>query len=284
MLNKRSLLGTILVYFFAVILVIVVLAPPAWMFISSISTQAQLIELPLKWWPEEPSLYRYIAIATETGNSAAATFRQAVINSIVVGLSVTLICVSTGSLAAYSSSRLHFKGQSTVMFVMLFSYMLPPILIVVPLFVIMNTMGLLDTKMSLIITYSALLMPFAVWTLKGFFDTIPSELEDAARIDGCTHLGALFRVVLPLSAPGIAAASLLTFILSWEEFFIALIFTSSPASKTIPVGISEFTDRFQIDYPFMATGGVIAALIPVALCIIFQKGLVKGLTAGAVKG
>ena len=284
MVNKRTLVGTILIYIFAILLVIIVLAPPLWMFISSISTQAQLIELPLKWWPEEPSLYRYMAIATEQGNGAPATFRQAVMNSITVGISVTLICVSTGSLAAYSSSRLHFKGQNSIMFIMLFSYMLPPILIVVPLFVIMNSLDLLDTKMSLIITYSALLMPFAVWTLKGFFDTIPSELEDAARIDGCTHLGALFQVVLPLSAPGIAAASLLCFILSWEEFFIALIFTSSPQSKTIPVGISEFTDRFQIDYPFMATGGVIAALIPVALCIIFQKGLVKGLTAGAVKG
>jgi multiple sugar transport system permease protein len=284
MINKRTRLESFFVYFYAIIVGVVVLVPPLWMFISSISTQAQLIELPLRWFPRNPSLYRYIAIATEQGSGAAAVFRLTVRNSLIVGICVTLICVGTGVLSAYSSSRLHFRGQDAILFVMLFSYMLPPIMILVPLYVIIKNLGLMDTCLSLIIVYSAILMPFAVWTLKGFFDTIPSELEDAARIDGCTHLGALFRIVLPLSAPGIAAASLLVFILSWEEFLIALVFTSSPNAKTITVGISEFTDRFQIDYPFMATGGVVAALIPVALCIIFQKGLIRGLTAGAIKG
>jgi multiple sugar transport system permease protein len=284
MIVRRTALESFFIYFCAVILTIIVLAPPTWLFISSISTQSQLIELPFKWIPSHPSFYRYIAIATEQGSSAAAFFRYTVRNSLIVGLSVTLVCVSTGVLAAYSSSRLHFRGQDATLFIMLFSYMLPPIMILVPLYVIIRNLGLLDTRISLVIVYSALLMPFAVWILKGFFDTIPSELEDAARIDGCTHLGALIRVVLPLSAPGIAAASLLTFIMSWEEFLIALVFTSGIQAKTITVGISEFTDRFQIDYPYMSTGGVVAFLIPVALCIIFQKGLIRGLTAGAVKG
>lgn len=254
------------------------------MFISSISSQAQLIRLPLKWIPEEPSLYRYLAIMFEKGSGPAAQFRLTVRNSLIVGVSVTAICISTGVLAAYAASRLRFPGKDALMFLMLFSYILPPILIMVPLYVIIRNLGLMDTRWSLIIVYSALMMPFAVWTLKGFFDTIPTDLEDSARIDGCTHLGALFKVVLPLALPGIAAASLLVFILAWEEFLIALVFTSSPNSKTITVGISEFTDQYKIDYPFMAAGGVIAAMVPVLLSVIFQKGLVKGLTSGAVKG
>ncbi len=283
-MNKRTSLQSFFIYFFALILAIIVLAPPIWMFISSISSQAQLIELPLRWFPREPSFHRYIAMVTETGDGAAAIFRLTVRNSFIIGICVTLICVSTGVLAAYAASRIKFKGKDAIMFAMLFSYILPPILIMVPLYVTIKGLGLMDTRLSLIIIYSALLMPFAVWTLKGFFDTIPPDLEDAARIDGCTYLGALFRVVLPLAIPGIAAAALLVFILSWEEFLIALVFTSSPDAKTITVGISEFTDRYKIDYPFMAAGGVIGALIPVLLSIIFQKGLVKGLTSGAVKG
>lgn len=283
-MNKRSRLQSIFIYTMAILVTIVVLVPPLWMFISSISSQAQLIELPFKWFPRDPSLYRYVAIATEQGEGPAAQFRLTVRNSLIVGISVTLICVSTGVLSAYAASRMRFKGKNTIMFLMLFSYILPPILIMVPLWVIIKNIGLMDSRLSLIIIYSALLMPFAVWTLKGFFDTIPPDLEDAARIDGCTYLGALFRVVLPLAIPGIAAAALLVFILSWEEFLIALVFTSSPEAKTITVGISEFTDRYKIDYPFMAAGGVIAALIPVLLSIVFQKGLVRGLTSGAVKG
>jgi multiple sugar transport system permease protein len=166
---------------------------------------------------------------------------------------------------------------------MLFSYMLPPIMILVPLYTIMRDLRLMDTRLGLIIVYSALIMPFAVWILRGYFQSIPHELEDAARIDGCTRLGALIRVVLPLSAPGLVATALFCFLASWEEFLLALVFTSSPAAKTIPIAIAEFTGRHAIDYGMMAAGGVIAAIPPILMALVFQRYLISGLTSGAVK-
>lgn len=282
-MNRRTSWQSVSVYFTASIVGLFAIVPPIWLFISSISTSSQLMELPLKWIPREPTFFRYFAIMFEKGNGSAAIFRQSVFNSTIVAVIVTLVSVSAGSLAAYATSRMRFKGREEILFTMLFSYMLPPIIILIPLHVIMGKLGLIDSRLSLIIIYCALILPFAVWTLRGFFNTIPSDLEDAARIDGCSRLGAFFRVMLPLSLPGLSATSLLCFILSWEEFLIALVFTSSPASKTIPVAIAEFTHRYQIDYGFMAAGGVIAAIIPVVLSLVFQKGLITGLTAGAVK-
>jgi multiple sugar transport system permease protein len=179
---------------------------------------------------------------------------------------------------------MNFAGQGKLMYLMLFSYMLPPIMILVPLYTIMRDLVLLDKLQGLILVYSALIMPFAVWIMRGYFLTIPRDLEDAGLIDGCTRLGVLFRVVLPLSAPGLVATALFCFLASWEEFLIALVFTSSPEAKTIPVAIAEFTGRHAIDYGMMATGGVMAAIPPILIALLFQRYLISGLTSGAVKG
>ncbi len=280
---KRTPLEMFGIYCAALLVAIVVLAPPLWLVISSISTQNELLSVPVHWIPQEPTLDRYWAILTAKGTEAAAVFRTSMLNSIIVAACVTLICISFGSLAAYSFARMSFGGQEPFLYIMLFSYMLPPIMIVVPLYTIMRDLKLMDTLWGLIIVYSALIMPFAVWILRGYFQSIPHELEDAARIDGCTRLGALLRVVLPLSAPGLVATSLFCFLASWEEFLIALIFTSSPRAKTIPVSIAEFTGRHAIDFGMMATGGVIAAIPPILLALLFQRYLISGLTSGAVK-
>jgi multiple sugar transport system permease protein len=157
-------------------------------------------------------------------------------------------------------------------------------MLVVPLYSIMGELGWTDTLHGLIIVYSALIMPFAVWIMRGYFQTIPRELEEAAMTDGCTRLGAFVRIVLPLSVPGLIATALFCFLLAWEEFLLALIFTSSPAAKTIPVAIAEFTGRHAIDFGMMATGGVIAAIPPVLIALVFQRYLISGLSSGALKG
>jgi multiple sugar transport system permease protein len=283
-MQQRTPLQTILIYLAALLVAFVILAPPLWLFISSISTQKELLSAPVHWIPQEPTFERYLQIFNATGNDAAAVFRKAMTNSLIIASVVTALCVVFGSLAAYSFARMSFGGQEPLLYVMLFSYMLPPIMILVPLYTIMGDLHLMDTLRGLILVYSALIMPFAVWLMRGYFLTIPRDLEDAARIDGCTRLGALVRVVLPLSLPGLVATSLFCFLLSWEEFLMALIFTSSPAAKTIPVAIAEFTGRHAIDYGMMATGGVIAAIPPVLLALVFQRYLVSGLTSGAVKG
>ena len=283
-MQRRKLYESILIYLGALLVAFVILAPPIWLFISSISTQNELISVPVHWIPQAPTFERYLAVLSATGSDSAAIFRVSMGNSLIVATLVTLLCVGLGSLAAYSFARMRFGGQEPFLYVMLFSYMLPPIMILVPLYTIIRDLKLMDTLLGLIIVYSALIMPFAVWIMRGYFLTIPRDLEDAARIDGCTRLGALFRVVIPLSAPGLVATSLFCFLLSWEEFLLALIFTSSPAAKTIPVAIAEFTGRHAIDYGMMATGGVIAAIPPVLIALVFQRYLVSGLTSGAVKG
>jgi multiple sugar transport system permease protein len=142
----------------------------------------------------------------------------------------------------------------------------------------------LNTPYVLIATYLSFTLPFAIWLMASFFETIPVELEDAARIDGCSRIGTLFRVILPISTPGLISTGLFVFLLAWDEFFFALIFTSTDAAKTVPVAIAEFTGRYVVDVTAMMTGGVVAALPPVLLALIFQRYIVRGLTAGAVKG
>ena len=283
-MQRTSIFEQVFTYAAALLVAIVVIAPPLWLFISSISTQNELLSVPVHWIPTQPTFQRYLAIFTATGDDAAAVFRQSMLNSMIIASAVTIICVGLGSLAAYSFARMSFAGQSPLMYLMLFSYMLPPIMILVPLYTIMRDLGLMDKVQGLIIVYSALIMPFAVWIMRGYFKSIPRDLEEAAMIDGSTRLGALFKVVLPLSAPGLVATGLFCFLASWEEFLLALIFTSSPAAKTIPVAIAEFTGRHAIDYGMMSAGGVVAAIPPILIALIFQRYLISGLTSGAVKG
>ncbi len=281
---KPSFLHQLLIYVAAIAVAMAVLAPPVWLIISSISSQSELLNVPVHWIPQEPTFERYSQIIYATGTDSAAVFRRSLINSLIVASSVTIVCVVVGSVAAYSFARMRFVGHTNLVYVLLISYMLPPIMLVVPLYAVMGELGLTDTLYALIIVYSALIMPFAVWIMRGFFQTIPRELEEAAMTDGCTRLGAFVRIILPLSLPGLVATSLFCFLLAWEEFLIALIFTSSPQAKTIPVAIAEFTGRHAIDFGMMATGGVIAAIPPILIALVFQRYLISGLSSGAVKG
>jgi multiple sugar transport system permease protein len=283
-MQRRSIFQSILIYTSAILVVIVTIFPLFWLFISSISTLSELQSKPVHWIPQKPTFSRYEEILTATGTSVAAVFREAMLNSSIIAASVTVVCVGIGSIAAYSFARMRFAKHEPLMYLMLFSTMLPSIAIVVPLYTIMRDLKLLNTLGGLIAIYSALIMPFAVWILYGYFQSIPQDLEDAARIDGCTRLAALVQVVLPLSAPGLVATALFSFLASWEEFIIALIFTSSPTAKTIPVAIAEFAGRHAIDYGMMATGGIIAAIPPILIALLFQRFLISGLTSGAVKG
>ncbi|HHY58238.1 MAG TPA: carbohydrate ABC transporter permease [Chloroflexi bacterium] len=280
----RRLLPQVGLYAAALLVAAIILAPPIWLFISSISSSAELLSVPVHWIPEAPTFERYVQVITATGGESAANFRRSLLNSLAVALLVTTICITVGALAAYSFARMSFAGHGNLIYVLLLSYTLPPIMLVIPLFRVMGDLGLTNTIQGLVIIYASLIMPFAIWILRSYFQTIPADLEDAAMIDGCTRLQALARVILPISAPGIVATALFCFLASWEEFLIALIFTSSPAAKTIPVAIAEFTGRHAIDYGMMATGGVIAALPPIAIALVFQRYLISGLSSGAVKG
>jgi multiple sugar transport system permease protein len=272
-------------YVAMVITLICILAPFAWLIISSISSQADLITLPLQWIPPHPTVDRLAALTFgSTSDDSALGFRAALGNSIVVTSATTAIAMVTGVIAAYAFARLRFPGRDRLVFVFLATYMLPPIAIILPVYEFLSGFGLLDTRIALIAVYSSFVTPFVIWLMRGYFEGISTELDDAARVDGCSRLGALWRVILPVSLPGLFSTAVLAFLLCWDEFFYALILTQSNASKTLPVAINDFIGRHSVDFGMLAAGGLVAALPPVIIAFFCQRYIVSGLTAGSVKG
>ncbi|GAB3940971.1 carbohydrate ABC transporter permease [Kribbella albertanoniae] len=263
------------------LLAIVVLAPFSWLVISSLSPADELNNGSLL--PTHPTFSRYQDIFTSGTDGIAGTFRVSMLNSLVVASATTLISLVVGCLGGYAFARLRFRFRRTTLFAFLAIYMLPPIALVIPLYLALANLHLLDTQLGLIVTYCSIVTPFCLWTMSNFYLSLPPELEDAARVDGCSRLGALVRIVLPLARPGIVATAMFGFLLAWDEFLYSLIFTSTTNSKTIPVAIAEFTGKFSSDFGLVAAGGVLAALPPVLLALLFQRYIVNGLT-GAVKG
>jgi len=275
----------ILIYILVIIIFIFTIAPFAWLIISSFSTKSELLSIPPHWIPHNPTLESYKAIFFGGARTtrAARYFKNALINSIVIAGSVTMLCLVIGSMASYSFTRLKFQGRQPLLLLILTTQMIPAVAIIIPLYIVMMNFHLLDTHLGLFIAYSSFTLPLMIWIMMGYFQAIPIDIEDAARIDGCSRMGALVRVVLPLAAPGLAATGVFAFIIAWNEFFLALVLTSIKA-KTLPVLVSEFSTKFGADYVMMSTGGVLASIPPVALALAFQKFIIKGLTGGAVKG
>jgi multiple sugar transport system permease protein len=260
--------------------------PVIWLVISSISTRADLLTVPIRWFPENPTLRNYIDILTPGSGSSevARTFKATLRNSLVVASSVTGIALLVGSLASYALVRIKFPFRRGFLIGILATRMIPEVSLVIPLYILAARIGWINSPKILIVTYLSFALPFAIWLMGAFFQTVPVELEDAARIDGCSRLRTLFQIILPISAPGLVSTALFIFLTAWDEFFFALIFTSTIDAKTVPVAIAEFTGRYVVDVTGMMTGGVIAAIPPVILSLIFQRYIVSGLTAGAVKG
>jgi multiple sugar transport system permease protein len=262
-----------------------ILAPFAWLVISSIAGPSDLLERPLRWWPAHAGLGRYLTVLTTTDvNSAAYTFRRALINSSAVAFGTTVLSLVTGVPAGYVLARSRFRGRQALTIFFLSTYLLPPIALIVALYVILSLLGQRDSVVGLILVYSSFVTPFVVWIMRGYFTAVPVEIEEAARIDGCSRFETFWRVGLPLATPGLVTTIIFAILLAWDEFFYALILTSSLRAKTISVAIAEFSGQHMIDYGMIATGGVMAALPPVIIALILQKYIVQGLTAGAVKG
>ncbi len=260
--------------------------PILWLLSSSFSTQGELVAIPPHWIPQHPTLQNYLDIFfPDLAKSAVPkAFSITLINSFQIATTLTVICLIIGILAAYVLARVKFKGRHTILLGILGTKMIPEISLIIPLFVVASQLKLIDKPAVLVITYMSFALPFAIWMLATFFQSVPIELEEAARLDGCSRMGIIFRIVLPIASPGLVSTALFIFLLSWDEFFYALIFTSTLASKTVPVAISEFVGRYVTNITGMMAGGILAALPPVLLALIFQRYIVRGLTAGAVKG
>jgi multiple sugar transport system permease protein len=271
---------------YAIVLVIVLwtIAPYLWLIISSFSYKIDLLTVPLRWIPQRFTLdnYHKLFFAGNETNANASLFVQSLRNSTVIALITTFAAVTLGTFSAYALARIKFPGSSVSVLLMMAMQMVPPIAIVIPLYTILRQYDLLDTQIGLILVYQSFILPLVIWLLRGYFAAIPPELEDAARIDGCTRLVALVRVVLPLSRPGLMSVTVFAFIAAWNEYLYAFIYTNIDA-KTLPVLIGEFSTKLGLDYLRIAAAGVLASLPPVLLALIFQRFLIRGLTSGAVK-
>ncbi len=281
----RRLARAAFLYGGMLVALIVILAPFAWLLISSVAAPVDLLTRPLEWIPAHVSFGRFADLTVGSSpDDTALGFRAALVNSSIIASTVTAVSMVVGTLAAYAFARLRFPGRSWLILAFMATYMLPPIALILPLFQIMGALGLRDTPLALIIIYSSFVTPYVIWIMRGYIETISPELDDAARVDGCSRLGALVRVIVPVAMPGLVSTALLAFLLAWDEFLYALIITQSNASKTLPIAINDFIGRHGVDFGLLAAGGVIAALPPVIIAFVFQRYIVAGLTAGSVKG
>jgi multiple sugar transport system permease protein len=263
------------------------LLPIVWLFFSTIQTQASLLRVPPRIIPESITFTNYVDIfkpAAFGENSGQSTFVLALRNSVIVSLGTTVVAMVFGTAAAYAFARFNIPQKRTILLVVLGSQLLPPISIIIPLFRMFKSAALLDTLWALILAYSTFSLPFVVWIMVGYFQSVPKELEEAARIDGASRFQAFMRVALPLAAPGLAATAVFTLLNVWDEFFFALIFTSTYAAKTVPIALAEFIGRHSVNWGMLVTGGFIASLPPIVLSLAFYRYIVSGLAAGGLKG
>jgi len=286
MMHYGKFFQKLLLFLLTIPVLFFIFFPILWLFSASLSTQVELFAIPMHWIPQHPTLQNYLDIIFPSlaTSSVPRTFAVAIMNSIKIASAVTAISIGIGSLAAYALVRIPFRFNRTIQLGIIATRMIPEVSLILPLFIIASSLQLINKPIVLIVTYMSFALPYAIWMMAAFFQTVPIELEDAARIDGCTRLGILFRVVMPISVPGLVSTAMFTFLLAWDEFFYALIFTSTLAAKTAPVAIAEFVGRYAVNINGMMAGGIIAALPPVILALIFQRYIVSGLTAGAVKG
>jgi ABC-type glycerol-3-phosphate transport system permease component len=259
------------------VFLLVALFPFYWMVATSFKSPNEILSTPPTYIPGDLSLRTFSELFLRRN------FGAYMINSIVVTCVATVFSVTISAFAAYGFARFRFPGRGLLMGTVVISAMLPFITVLGPTYLIVQGLGLLDTKLGLILVFIGGGIPLAIWFLYVFYQTIPVELEEAAMVDGANRIQAFLRVTLPLSAPGLAASTLLLLIWFWNEFIFALVLTLSPQSKTLTVGLTEIPGLWDIPYDYMSAGGTVAALPVILLVIFFQRYIIKGIVAGAVK-
>ncbi|WP_462413029.1 carbohydrate ABC transporter permease [Neobacillus sp. Marseille-QA0830] len=251
--------------------------PLYWTVNTAFKPEGDIIKRPLQYLPAHPTIDNFVNAWTNIG---FATFFK---NSAIVGVSAVIVVLVCATLSGYALARYQFKGKRVFMLMLLCTQFIPRAMMIIPLFIIFKNLGLISNPLSLIITYSAVEIPFTTILMSGFISNVPKELEEAAMIDGCSKLQSLRHVVFPLLLPGIVATGVFTFIYTWNEFLIALMLTNKQDKFTLPVGLSTMLGEFNVNYGALAAGSVIALIPAILLFAYAQKHLVNGM-GGAVKG
>jgi multiple sugar transport system permease protein len=269
-------------WIYLVVLVLFATLPMLWMLLTSIKSQFVALQYPPVWIPTTITFEQYYRLLSPTGD-VGGQFLRYMWNSIWVSTATTVIGVAIAVPAAYAFSRFRFPGRKLLFFSVLFRNMFPAVVFLMPLFIMMRFIHLVNTQSSLILTYLTFGLPLSIWLLKGFYDNIPIELEQAARIDGATRFQAFIRVIMPLSAPGIIATAIYSFITAWNEYVYALTFLNDDSKLTLPVGLQRFFTEYATNWPGLMAASFIMSVPVVALFLILQKYFVRALTEGAVK-
>lgn len=252
--------------------------PFYWAVATSLKPDRELFTVPVRYWPSSPTLEHYAAVLS--GSSFPSYFR----NSLVVAVATSLVVVAVAVLSGYSLARFRFRGQLASTLVFLATQMFPGVLLLGPLYSLFVRVHLLDDLLGLVIIYATLNIPFTTFLMRGFCEQIPREIEEAAVVDGCTRLGAIRSVVVPVLWPGLAASFSFVFVAAWSELLFAVMFINSDALRTIPVGLSLYVGKFNISWGDMMAASVIALVPVMAMFAVIQRYLVQGLSLGAVKG
>ncbi len=279
---ENIMIDKVFAYTFLGLMVIFALFPFAWMFSTSIKTAQEAFVIPPRWIPQHPtfSAYRVLWDYKAANNN---NFPRYFLNSTIVSLATTILSVIIAVPSAYAFARFVFPGRNWFFYSILGRNMFPLVVFLVPLFQLMATLRLQNNYLGLVIAYLTFALPLAIWLLKGFFDNIPAELEKAARIDGCTRFGAFFRVILPLTTPGVVATAIYSFITAWNEYIFAITLTSDPNLRTLPVGQGYFLTENSSNWGGLMAVSLVISIPVVAFFLLLQRFFIRALTEGAVK-
>jgi multiple sugar transport system permease protein len=270
------------------------LAPPAWMLLSSVSPDRELMRRPPRWIPSAPTAGNYRTLFQLPGldrqvldrNPQIRSFPRSLVNSTIIALGTVTSCLAFGAVSAYSLSRFVRRRVRRILLLgLLATRMIPVVSILIPVYLGLQRLGLLDTLGGLVLAYTGLLLPFVIWILEGFYRDFPAELEEAAAIDGCTRLGTFVRVVLPLSANSLFAAGAFAFIATWSDFIVGLVLTTSEKAWPISVVLAQSLNPIsEPSWGLLNSAGLVAALVPAILALALRGTVVRGMLAGALKG
>jgi multiple sugar transport system permease protein len=273
----RVVIGGASVYMALIVGCGFILLPIVWMFSTALKTQMQTFQIPVRLLPDEPTFAAFIDMWSHR------PYLRYLLNSLVVSMSSTVVALVVSSLAAYALSRFRFRGNRVLLLAMMSTQMVQMVVLVIPYFIIMSSISLYDTLAGLVVTYIGWVLPYSIWILKGYLDSIPLELDEAAVIDGCSPVQVYWKVIVPISVPGIVAAGMLSFMVAWNEFTLAYVLISSDRNLPIGVGIAFLFGEYSVAWNELMAAGLVAAAVPVLVYVFASKYLVSGLTAGALK-